>query len=320
MARFLLRRLLWLVPVMLSVSIVTFLLGHLAPGGPFDRDAMQRQMPPETIALLDRQYHLDEPLWAQYLRYMGGALHGDLGPSFQYQGQSVTDLLFRPSPGRPPWESRMGRTAELGGIAFVFAMAVGLPLGVLAALRHNAAADYLARFVATCGVSVPGFVLAVFLLLLFGVQLRWLPVAATDYAAWQAWVLPSVCLGAGLAAFLARLTRASLLEVLRQDYIRTARAKGLGDRSIVVRHALRNSLVPTATVLGPALAGLITGSFFIESVFAFPGAGRMYIQAVGQRDYSVVMGTTLLYAVLISLANLAVDLTYRRLDPRVRLS
>lgn len=320
MSKFVVRRLMWLIPVLLIISLVTFFLGHLAPGGPFDRDVMQRQLPAETIALLNRKYHLNAPLWQQYLLYMDGALHGDLGPSFQYKGVSVTDLLFSAPPGRPAWESRMGRTAELGGFAFLFAILVGLPLGVLAALRHNTLTDYISLFTATCGVTIPSFVLAVFLLIIFGVKLHWFPVATTNYSDWHAWVLPSFALGVGLAAFLTRLTRATMLEVVRQDYIRTARSKGLGERLVVVRHALRNSLIPIATVLGPALAGLVTGSFFIEYMFSFPGAGRMYVQAVGQRDYSVVMGTTLVYALLIALANLTVDIIYSWLDPRIKLS
>lgn len=320
MAAFIIRRLMWIVPVLFLISLLTFFLGHLAPGGPFDRDVMQRQLPQETIDRLNRLYHLNDPLWQQYLLYMGNALHGDLGPSFQYKGLGVTDLIFSPPEGRPFWESRIGRTAELGFFAFLFAIAVGIPLGIAASLRPNSWVDYASLFGATVGVTIPNFVLAVFLLMVFAVTLRWFPVVTTDYSSWRAWVLPTFALGVTLTAFLTRLTRATMLEVLKQDFIRTARAKGLGERAIIVAHALRNSLIPTATVLGPALAGLLTGSFFIEYMFSFPGAGRLYIQAIGQRDYSMVMGTTLLYAVLIALANLTVDLVYGWLDPRIKLS
>lgn len=309
-----------MIPVLLAISLFTFFIGHLAPGGPFDRSVMQRQLPQQTIDLLNRRYHLNDPLWQQYLLYMGGVLHGDLGPSFQYRGLDVTDLLFSAPAGRPIWESRIGRTAELGLFALLFAVGVGLPLGVISALRQNTWLDYASLFTATCGVTIPNFVLAVFLLIIFGVTLHWFPVATTNYTDWHAWVLPSFALGVALMALLTRLTRATMLEVLRQDYIRTARSKGLAERVVVVNHALRNSMIPTATVLGPALAGLLTGSFFIEYMFSFPGAGRMYIQAVQARDYSMVMGTTLVYAFMIALANLSVDLLYSWLDPRIRLS
>ncbi|NDF94660.1 MAG: ABC transporter permease [Proteobacteria bacterium] len=200
---------------------------------------------------------------------------------------------------------------------FVFGVALGLPLGILAAVRHNTWLDYVSLFVSTLFVSTPGFVLAIFLMIIFGLWLKWLPIAARTWNTWQPWLLPSFCLGVGLSAFIARLTRATMLEVLRQDYIRTARAKGLAQNLILIRHALRNSMIPVATVLGPALAGLVTGSFFIESMFSFPGMGRMFVQAIGQRDYSVILGTTLLYAGLIAVANLTVDIVYAWLDPRI---
>jgi oligopeptide transport system permease protein len=309
-----------MIPVLIAISLFTFFLGHLAPGGPFDRDVMQRQLPAETIALLNDRYHLNDPLWKQYFFYMSGLLHGDLGPSFQYKGLGVTDLIFSPSEGRPVWESRIGRTAELGLFAFLFATIFGIPLGVVAALRQNTWLDYASLFSATFFVTIPNFVLSVFLLIIFSVTFGWFPVATTDYTDWHSWVLPSLALGVTLAAFLARLTRATMLEVLRQDYIRTARSKGLSERMVVIKHALRNSMIPTTTVLGPALAGLLTGSFFIEYMFSFPGAGRLYIQSVGQRDYSMMMGTTMMYAFLIALANLSVDMVYSWLDPRIKLS
>ncbi len=218
------------------------------------------------------------------------------------------------------WESRIGRTAELGLFAFLFATIFGIPLGVVAALRQNTWLDYASLFSATFFVTIPNFVLSVFLLIIFSVTFGWFPVATTDYTDWHSWVLPSLALGVTLAAFLARLTRATMLEVLRQDYIRTARSKGLSERMVVIKHALRNSMIPTTTVLGPALAGLLTGSFFIEYMFSFPGAGRLYIQSVGQRDYSMMMGTTMMYAFLIALANLSVDMVYSWLDPRIKLS
>ncbi len=319
MTAFLIRRIAMLIPVLFIVSILTFTAGHLAPGGPFDRAGMGRELPPQTIEILNRKFHLDEPLWKQYLLYMGNFLQGDLGPSYQFKGQSVSDIIFAAQPGQPFWTSRAGRSMELGLIAFILACLVGIPLGVISAVKQNTWIDHVALFIATAGVTIPAFVIGLFLLIIFGVQLQWLPVVTTDYSDWHAWVLPSVTLSLGLLAFLARLTRASLLESLRQDYVRTARAKGLKPRIVVLKHALRNSLIPVATVLGPALAGLITGSFIIEYVFSFPGMGQFFIRGVSARDYSMVMGLTLFYAILITLANLLVDITYAFLDPRIQV-
>jgi oligopeptide transport system permease protein len=201
--------------------------------------------------------------------------------------------------------------------AFAIAVAMGIPLGVIAALKQNTWLDYASLLLATLGAALPSFVMAVFALGVFGLWLRWLPII-TNWHEPKAWVLPAFVLSFGMMAFLARLTRAMMLETLGQDYLRTARAKGLRERAVVIRHALRNSLIPVATVLGPAFAGLITGSFFIETMFSFPGMGRFLVQSVNARDYSMIMGTTLLYAVLISLANLGVDVIYSRLDPRIR--
>jgi oligopeptide transport system permease protein len=315
----LLRRTALLVPVLFVVSLLTFGSGHLAPGGPFDRAGMGRELPAEVIENLNRKFHLDEPAWKQYLLYMGNFLRGDLGPSYQYKGQSVSEIVFTAGPGDPPWNSRFGRSLQLGLIAFAFACLVGLPVGVLTAVRQNSWLDHAALFAATAGVGVPGFIVALFLMVVFGVQLGWLPIVTADYGDWHAWVLPAFTLALPLLAFLARLTRASMLESLRQDYVRTAQAKGLRWRTVVLRHALRNSLIPVATVLGPALAALTTGSFIIEYMFSFPGMGQFFVQGVSARDYSMVMGVTLFYAVLITFANLAVDVVYVVLDPRIQV-
>jgi oligopeptide transport system permease protein len=335
MFRYVLRRLLWIVPVLFLISIITFVLMKLTPGGPFDATASGRDIPRETVEMLKRRYRLDEPEWKQYLIYMGlwptasdaqgrpvfkGVLQGDLGPSFQYRGRGVTELIFRPSEGRPWWESRFGYTARLGLFAFAFGVLVGIPLGVISATRHNSWVDYLSLFAATIFVATPNFVLAILLMLVFGLGLHWLPIAAKNWNTVLPWILPSFSLGVTLAAVVTRLTRATMLEVLRQDYVRTARAKGLHDGVVLVRHALRNAMIPVATVLGPALAALITGSFFIEYMFSVPGMGRLFVQAIGARDYSMILGTTLLYAFLIGLANLAVDIIYAWLDPRISYS
>jgi len=321
MQRLIIRRLLWMIPVLIVISIITFTLSRLTPGGPFDREAGQRQLPPEVVAVLNRKYHLDEPAWKQYLYYMGGVLRGDFGPSFQYKGRNVSELLFTPaSPDRPIWESRFGRTATLGLIALCIAVGVGIPLGIIASLKQNTWVDYLSLFIATAGTGIPGFVMAIFMIIVFGLVLKWVPIATGDWGTTpQRWILPSICLSLGLLAFLTRLTRATMLEAIRQDYIRTARAKGLAERVVVIRHALKNALIPVATVLGPATAGLLTGSFFIETMFSFPGMGRSYILGINSRDYSMVLGTTLFYAFLIAVANLIVDLTYGWLDPRIKV-
>jgi oligopeptide transport system permease protein len=308
-----------LIPVILVVSILTFASGHLAPGGPFDRAGMGRELPPQTIEILNRKFHLDEPIWKQYLIYMGNFLQGDLGPSYQYKGQSVSDIIFGSQAGQTILTSRFGRSMELGLIAFVFACVVGIPLGVISAVKQNTWIDHSALFLATAGITIPSFIIGIVLLIVFGVQLGWFPVVTTDYSDPRSWVLPAFTLSLALLAFLARLTRASLLETLRQDYVRTARAKGLRPQVVVLKHALRNSFIPVATVLGPALAALITGSFIIEYVYSFPGMGQYFIQGVSARDYSMVMGLTLFYAILITIANLWVDIAYAFLDPRIQV-
>lgn len=335
MHRYFIRRLLWIIPVLFAISSITFILMKLTPGGPFDVSASGRELPRELVEALERRYHLHEPEWKQYLIYMGllptstdaqgrpvfkGVFQGDLGPSYQYRGRSVTQILFEAGPGRPWWESRFGRSAQLGFLGFLLGAGIGIPLGVIAALNHNRLVDYVSLFCATVFVSTPSFVLAIFLMLVFGLWLHWLPIVARSWHQPSAWILPTFCLGVGLAAFITRLTRATMLEVLRQDYIRTARSKGLRDRVIMLRHALRNSMIPVATVLGPALAGLITGTFFIETMFSFPGMGRLFVQSISQRDYSMIMGTTLFFAFLIAIANLLVDLVYAWLDPRISYS
>jgi len=302
MQRYILRRLLWIVPVLLFVSLLTFGVMKLTPGGPWDR---QRQRSPDLIARLNRKYGLDQPLHIQYLTYLWNAARGDFGPSFTHQGREVTAILREGLPA----------TLALGALASAVALAVGFPLGVVAAVRRNTWADYLCLALSLLGASLPGFVLGIGLMSLFAVTLRWLPT--------QGWgdprhvVLPALALGLPQAGYLARMTRAGLLEVLRQDYVRTARAKGLQERVVLTRHLLRNALVPLLTVLGPLLASLLTGSFIVETLFAVPGVGRLFVESIGQRDYSLIMATTLLYATAIALLNLLVDVAYALVDPRV---
>jgi oligopeptide transport system permease protein len=320
MLSFLIRRISLLVPVIFVISLLTFGSGHLAPGGPFDTAGLGRELPAPVVQNLNRKFHLDEPLWKQYVLYMGNFLQGDLGPSYQFRGESVSTLIFQPSDkSQNIFQSRFGRSLELGLIAFVFACVVGIPLGVLSAVKQNSWLDHVALLGATAGVTIPNFVVALLLIILFGVDLKWFPVITVDYSDWRAWVMPAFTLSLGLLAFLTRLTRASMLESLRQDYVRTANAKGLRWSTVVLKHALRNSLIPVTTVLGPALAGLITGSFIIEFMFSFPGMGSFFIQGVTARDYSMVMGLTLFFAILICLANLLVDVAYAVLDPRIQV-
>ena len=308
MTTYIIRRVFWLIPVLFVVSVVTFLLMHIAPAA--RGTAMGRQLPAATVKRLEAQFNLDKTLPEQYALYMWGALRGDLGPSYQFKNQNVTQLLA----------DRIPYTARLGIGALLLALLVGIPLGVAAGLRQNSWVDYLALFFATIGIAVPSFVLGIYMIIFFSVALDWFPVAATDWTDWKPWVLPTIALAVGPAALIARLTRSSILEVLRQDYVRTARAKGLRARAVVVRHVLRNAMIPVWTILGPVAAGLVTGSFVIERVFSVPGIGRLFVESIGARDYSMIMGTTLLYAFLIAVANLLIDVTYGLFDPRIKVS
>ncbi|MBI4506284.1 MAG: ABC transporter permease [Chloroflexi bacterium] len=303
--RYIVGRVLWVFPVLVSIGLITFVLMHNTPGGPWDRE---KPLDPRVVENLNRKFGLDRPLHEQFVSYMWNALRLDLGPSYQYRGRSVTDIIAE----------RLPMSIQLGVLALAVSLLLAVPLGMLAALRQNTWLDYTSLFFATIGVTVPSFVMAIFLIMVFGVWLSWLPVMATNWGDWRAWLLPTLTLALFPTAFIARLTRASMLEAIRQDYVRTARAKGLAERIVVTRHALRNALLPVVTVVGPATAGLITGSFFVETMFSFPGIGRLFVQAVSQRDYSVIMGTTLLYAALIAFANLVVDVAYGFVDPRIK--
>ncbi len=331
MVTYILRRLFWLIPVLLVVSAVTFTLMHMAPGGPWDRDPSARQVDPNTQRMLNDYYGLDKPLWRQYMAYVIGDVNskgeficgvvcGNLGPSYRMRGMTVQQILFKPPSGKTIWDSRFGYSMRLGFMALTFAIVVGLPVGVISALKQNTVFDYVSLFIATIGVSVPNFVIAIFFIVIFASWLHWVPIVPRSWADISAWLMPGLILGFGTLSRIARLTRASMLEVMRQDYVRTARAKGLSERLVIFRHMLRNSLIPVVTVLGPALAFLVTGSFIIEQMFGFPGMGRQYVTAISQRDYSMIMGTTLFFAILVALANLTVDVVYVFLDPRIRLN
>ncbi len=303
MLRLVAGRLALAVPVILVIATLTFFAMRLAPGGPFDAE---RRLPPAVLANIEARYRLDRPLVEQYVHYLGDLLRGDLGPSFRYPDRTVGELIVL---GLPV-------SVTLGASALALALAVGIPAGVVAAVRHNRPADHLAMGLAMTGVSLPNFVLGPLLILLFALVLRWLPVAG--WGSWRHLVLPAVTLGLYYAAYIARLTRAGMLEVIRQDFIRTARAKGAPERRVVGRHALRLALLPVVSYLGPAAAKVLTGSVVVETIFAVPGIGRYFVTAALNRDYTMVLGTALFFSAFLVAFNLLVDLAYGWLDPRIR--
>ena len=305
MIRYALRRLAGVVPTLLAIVTAAFFLMRLAPGGPFDEE---QTVPPEIAANLQAAYGLDQPILVQYGNYLKGLLRGDLGPSFRMKDFSVAELI---AAGLPV-------TLTVGAAALALAVLLGVPLGLLAARRHNRWIDHAVMALALVGIAVPNFVVAPVLALVFGVHLRWLPVAGWQQGSLAYMVLPAVTLALPFVAYVARLTRGSLLEVLQAPYIRTARAKGLSSAAILRRHALKPALMPVVSFLGPATAGLLTGSLVVEQVFGLPGVGRYFVQGAINRDYTLVMGMVVFYAALILLLNLAVDLVYGWLDPRIR--
>jgi oligopeptide transport system permease protein len=303
MSKYIVRRVLWLILVLLVVSFITFALMHLIPGGPWDRE---KALPPQVIENLNRRYGLDKPFLVQYGNYVWGLLHGDLGVSYSFQDRSVTQIIMQGLP----------KTATLGLTAFALAILIGIPLGMAAALRQNSAVDYASVLFSTIFASIPGFVMGILLMIVFGVALHWLPTGG--WGSIRQIIMPSFALAALPAAFIARITRASTLEVMRQDYVRTARAKGLQERIVLTRHILRNSLIPVVTIAGPELAFLVSGSFIIEQLFSIPGIGRLFVQGVFARDYGLIMGSILFYAFVVAVINLVVDVLYAAIDPRIR--
>lgn len=331
MATFIIRRLLWFIPVLLIVGLVTFTIARLTPGGPFDRDPSRRQLPPRTEALLRQRFGLDLPLWRQFTRYMlfdfetdpktqartirWGAIGGNFGPTFSSRGaRTVQDEVFKGTSTRP---SRFYYSARLGVQAFLLSLVVGVPLGVLAALKQNTWVDYLSLFAATSFVALGTLVISLLLVILFAVTLKQFDVIPDWDQPIKPWILPTLALGAVQIGYVARLTRSSVLEVKRQDYIRTAQSKGLGSQAVVWRHIVRNAMLPVITVLGPLLAGLITGTLFVELVFQVPGIGFLFVQAIAKRDYSMIMGSALLFTFFLNVGNLLVDVLYGAADPRI---
>ena len=291
--------------VLLAIISITFLLMHAIPGGPF---TAEKNIPASVLQNIEEHYRLNDPLWKQYIDYVRNLLFFDLGPSFKYAGRSVNDIIAESFPV----------SFELGMMSIAVAVLVGIPAGVAAALRQNQWPDYLIMLFATIGVSVPSFVLATILVYVLALQLGLFPAAMWSGAEYA--VLPTLALAALPMAFIARLTRSSMLEVLAQDYIKTARAKGLPERTILYRHALKNALIPVVTYIGPMSAAVLTGSFIIESIFAIPGLGRHFVTSIYNRDYTVILGVTVFYSVLVIGLNLLVDLMYPLLDPRIKLA
>jgi oligopeptide transport system permease protein len=304
MSKLIFFRLLQGIPVLLIVITVTFFLVRAAPGGPFDAE---RVLPAEVVKNLEARYHLDDPVYLQYLNYLANLVRGDFGPSFRYPNRSVTELIA----------SGMPITVELAVYAILIALLVGVVAGMLAAVRPNTLQDYLPMSLAMTGICLPAFLLGPLLVLVFGIWLEWLPVSGWGYSPGDK-ILPAVTLGSAYAAYIARLTRGGMLEILSQDFIRTARAKGLPMPLILLRHALRGGLAPVVAFMGPAVAGLLTGSFVVETIYQIPGLGRFYVQAAFNRDYTMILGTTILLSCLIVILNIVADLVAVWMNPRLR--
>ncbi len=309
MLKYTVRRLLLIIPTLFAVLVITFALAHAAPGSPWDGDEA-RARPQQIIDNLNKKYGTDQPLPTQFVTYLWSAVRGDFGVSFTFKDRQVSEIIAEAWP----------KSAQLGIQAILLAVAISVPLGVISALKQNTLVDYGSLLFATLGYSIPSFVLSLFFIYIFAVNLGLLPVTGWGGGNPRNLVMPTVLLAIGASAFLTRITRTSMLEVIRQDYVRTARAKGLGEQVVVRVHILRNALIPVATVLGPATAGIITGTFFIEQIFNIPGLGRYFVNSILARDYPLILGVYLLYALVISVANLTVDLVYGVLDPRIKVA
>lgn len=304
MKKYLAKRIALMIVTLFFILLITFTMMHSVPGGPFSNE---KQLHPKIEEALNEKYHVNDPLPKQFFSYLKGVLTFDFGPSFKYQGKTVNDFI---SNGFPV-------SAKLGGITLIFVLVASIPLGIWAAIKNGKWQDGLVMTIATLGVTIPSFVVATALIYLFSYKLEILPVYGVD--TWKGYVLPVIAMGGYSLSFIARLMRSSLLEVMNQDYIRTARAKGLSEAKVITKHALRNSLIPVVTILGPTVAGLLTGSFVIEKVFAIPGMGVYFVDSVAQRDYTAIMGMTVFYATFLVSMILVVDIFYVLIDPRINL-
>jgi ABC-type dipeptide/oligopeptide/nickel transport system permease component len=305
--RYTIERLIWLVPTLLAMALVTFLVMHATPGSPLDPNAPNaNSLPPALQKNLAEKYGLDQPLYLQFLTFVKNAVTLDFGFSYAFKSRTVSEILANTFPV----------SLQLGTYAFIFAVVTGIFLGVVAATHQNSFLDYFCVVVATLGISLPNFVISILMIVLFAITLQWLP--ATGWSTPRHWILPTLALGLGPMAVIARYTRSSVLEVIRSDYARTARAKGLNQRVVITRHILKNALIPVVTILGPIFAAIGTGSFFVESIFAVPGMGKFFVTSMTSRDYNMIMAVILLYGVFLGIMNLVVDLLYGIFDPRIR--
>lgn len=303
MTRYILKRLLYTVVTIWVVITATFFLMHAMPGGPF---AGEKKLPPQIMANLNKKFGLDKSLSEQYVMYLKGVAHWDLGPSMRYEGKTVNDVI----------NYSFKASAKLGACVLVVSIIFGVITGVSASLKQGKWQDSLIMVFATLFVTVPAFVLATFLIYVFAVTLGWLPVIGFD--SWRNYILPTIALGGFEMAMVSRLTRSTMLDVIKQDYIRTARAKGLSNNKVIYKHALKNALIPMVTYLGPAIAAILTGSFTIEQIFGIPGLGREFVQSIGNRDYTTILGVTIFYSIFLVMCNLIVDVLYAVIDPRIR--
>ncbi len=303
MLRYFLNRLISIVLVLWVVASATFLLMHAIPGGPF---TTEKALPEAVLKNIEARYRLNDPLWKQYVDYMGNLLRWDLGPSFKYEGETVNNIINRSFP----------ISAQLGLYAILLALLVGIPAGIISALKQNEWPDSLAMFGATIGFSVPSFIMASLLMYVFALKLRWFPAAM--WGTPQQAVLPTLALASLPTAFFARLVRSSMLEVMAQDYIRTAKAKGLSGGTVIWRHAVKNAIMPVVTYLGPLTAGIMTGSFVVERIFAIPGLGQHFVTSIYNRDYTAILGITVFYSILLVIFNFIVDVAYAFIDPRIK--
>ena len=302
MTRYVFRRLGGAIIILWVIITVTFALMHAIPGGPF---TTEKKLPPQVKASIEAKYHLDDPVWKQYGDYLGGVITGDLGPSYKYEGRSVNDIISDAFP----------ISAQLGLLSLMMAVVGGIAAGAISAMRPNGIVDYAVTVLSTIGISVPTFIIGAVLVYVVGFELGWFPVALWRGPSYM--VLPVLTLAAQPMAFIARLTRSGLLDVYQQEYIRTARAKGLSSWTILTRHALGNAILPVITYLGPLAASLLTGSFIVETIFAIPGLGQYFVTSIYNRDYTVILGITIFYSALVVFLNILVDMIYPLIDPRV---
>ena len=306
MTKYIIRRLLGVIPTLFVIITLSFFIIRVAPGGPFDRE---RNLPPQVLHNIEKKYHMDEPLLVQYGRYLFDVVRGDLGPSFRYQDHDVNYYIFRALPN----------SMILGSISLSIALVLGIGVGIISALRQNSWADYLAMSFAVVGISIPLFVIGPVLMYFLALQWKLLPTSGwiTGRNGWVTLIMPAVTLSLPFFAYIARLSRASILEVLRSDYIRTARAKGLKESVIVFKHVLKGAMLPVVSYLGPAFAGIVTGSVAVERIFRVPGLGQFFVQSAFNRDYTLIMGTVIVYSVILIAMNFVVDIIYSFLDPRI---